>query len=141
MNISNFPIVPLVDDEGKLHPTWHTWFTQLTTQVQTFLSDEKYVLPHQPMRSDTTVQDLNVRKSEGGILYDKSTKNGKINTQDGYSTNPPDTTYSFKTVVTYEEATSAQVAAIPSGQRNGRIIYQTDLMSTVIGINNAFIAL
>jgi hypothetical protein len=141
MNITNFPVAPIINKDGDLHHTWKNWFNQLTNQVQTFLSDEHYVLPRQPVKVGTSVQDLNVRKSEGGILYDNDTKSGKINTEDGYSNDPPNKTYSFKTVVTYEEATSAKVAAIPSGQRNGRIIYQTDLHTTVIGINDAFVNL
>lgn len=141
MNITNIPLHPLIDEKGEMHPGWRIWFNQITNQLQTFLGNEKYTLPHQPMLTGTTVADLNVRSSEGGILYDNTTKNGMLNTEDGYSTNPPNTTYSFKRVVTYEEATTSQIAAIPSGQRNGRIIFNTDTMATVLGSNDAFITL
>ena len=141
MNITNLPVHPMVNDDGQLHPSWRIWFNQITNQLQTFLSDEKYKLPQQPVKTGTSISDLNVIESEGGILYDNQAKTGKINTEDGYSTNPPNTTYSFKTVVTYEEATSAQIAAIPSGQRNGRIIFNTDTSDTVLGTNDGFITL
>ena len=138
MNITNIPLTEVVGPDKKITPHWRVFFNQMVNQMQTFLGDEKYVLPSQPATSSTTIEDLNVRKSEGSILYDNQTKTGKINTEDGHST---PATYSFKTMVTYEELTQAQVNAIPSGQRNGRIIFETDTSDTKLGSNNTFITL
>lgn len=147
MNITNLPQEPIIDpnsknEEGKvtghISTGWRIFFNQIVNQSQEFLSDERYKLPSQPAKANTTVSDLNTIKSEGGILYDNIEKVGKINTEDGYNTPK---TYSFKTLVTYEELTQAQVNAIPSGQRNGRIIFETDTGDTKLGTNNTFITL
>ena len=39
---------------------------------------------------------------------------------------------------TYEELTTAQINAIPSGQRNGRFIYDTDAGVLKTGFNDTF---
>jgi len=47
----------------------------------------------------------------------------------------------LNTIVTYEELESTQIASIPSGERNGRMIYDTDLSSLFMGANDSFIAI
>lgn len=137
MNITNVPNSPMFD-EGGLHPSWRIFFSQLTTQMQTFLTDENYILP-QP--DSSRLDELNLKKHEGGLYYDTESNTAKLNTENNSTDPGTQSTYKFKTMVTYEELTAAQVAAIPSGQRNGRIIYKTDSMQTVLGTNNAFITL
>lgn len=44
-------------------------------------------------------------------------------------------------LVTYEELTTAERTAIPSGQRNARMIYDTDLGALFMGANDSFIAI
>jgi len=43
--------------------------------------------------------------------------------------------------VTLENLTTAEIAAIPSGERNGRMIFDTDLGALFMGANDSFIAL
>lgn len=136
MNITNVPHHEILDANGNLHQNWRTFFSQLTTQLQTFLGDETYNLPKP---DDARLSELNVEKHEGGILYNDSTKRGMINTEDNYVS---PAIYSLKTLVTYEELTTAQAAAIPSGERNGRVIYETDGANrTLLGSNDTFITL
>lgn len=44
-------------------------------------------------------------------------------------------------LVTYEELTTAQRNAIPSGQRDARMVYDTDLNALFMGANDSFIAI
>lgn len=41
-------------------------------------------------------------------------------------------------VTTYEEFSTVQINAIPSGERNGRFIYDTDTGQLKVGFNDAF---
>lgn len=135
MRISNVLDVPIIDNTGKLHPQWRSLFSQLITQVQTNLSDEAYIMPNP---DNTRINELNVQTRVGGMLYNDGTKAAMVNTEDNHTGQP---TYSFKNLNTYQELTSAQVAAIPSGQRNGKIIYETDTTDTKLGVNDTFITL
>lgn len=125
MNISNFPKAPMVKDDKKASDEWIQYFDQTTQQLQQFLSDERYVLPSQDHKN---VAILNTNSGNvGSILYNNESKSGQINTEGTY-----------KNLVTYEEMTDTQVNAIPSGQRNGRIIYETNTGDLKIGFNDEF---
>lgn len=141
MNITNIPLNEMVDKDGKIHHSWRIFFNQIVNQMQTFLSDERYKLPDQPVKENTSVSDLNIKDSEGGLLYDNIEKVGKINTEDGHNNVQDPPTYSFKRIATYEQLTQSQVNAIKSGQRNGRIIFETDTGMTKLGSNDTFITL
>ena len=41
-------------------------------------------------------------------------------------------------LTTYNELTTAEISAIPSGQRNGKFIYDTDTDTLKVGFNDAF---
>lgn len=41
-------------------------------------------------------------------------------------------------LTTYDELITAEIAAIPSGQRNGKFIYDTDTTTLKVGFNDAF---
>ncbi len=41
-------------------------------------------------------------------------------------------------LTTYDELTTAEIAAIPSGERNGKFIFDTDTVTLKVGFNDAF---
>lgn len=68
-------------------------------------------------------------------------ENGNVSTQ--WRIYFEQTTSQLQTIplVTYEELSSAEIAAIPSGERNARMIYDTDLGQLFMGANDGFIAI
>lgn len=44
-------------------------------------------------------------------------------------------------LTTYDELTTAEIADIPSGQRNGKFIFDTDTATFKVGFNDAFATL
>lgn len=125
MLISNFPYKSIVSKTGELSEDHLKYFDQLTKQLQFFLSDLRYKLPAQ---TDDTIQKLNNKdKNLAGMVYNSSAKSVQVNT-DG----------NFKTICSYEEMNSTDVTNIPSGQRNGRFIYETDSGLLKVGRNNEF---
>lgn len=125
MKIPGFPKTPFINPEDKtMHSAWRVFFNQLINQLQAHFSDSGYFLPRQ---DDATINTLNTDTSIGSILYSSNSKSAKINTQG-----------TFNIITTYEELTSAQVGTIPSGERNGRFIYETDTGDLKFGVNNLF---
>ena len=127
MNIPNVPKAPMHED----NTAWRVYNNQIVNQLQEFLSDERYKLPSQ---SDTDVTKLNDatdsfgnKKNPGSILFNETSKSGQINT-DGI----------YKNLGTYEELTTTGIGDIPSGQRNGRFILDTDSGDFKVGVNDIF---
>lgn len=140
MNITNLPRDPLIINENDIHPHWRVYLNQLTNQLQEFLSDERYKTPEQSLDNISQLEDL--EKNKGGVVYNTSNNDIRLNVKNRYQTLPEDTVeYRFKTAVTYEEMTNMKLTQIPSGERNGRIIYVTDTGMTKLGVNNVFINL
>lgn len=138
MNISNLPVQNLLDENGKMDHSWRTFFNQMVNQLQTFLSDERYKNPEQ---DDVNIAKLeNSEDHKGGTLYDISDNTYRVDIKNNY-TGLPDPEYKFKIIVTYEEMNSTKLATIPSGEKNGRIIYETDTGMVKLGANDAFITL
>lgn len=131
MNITNPPEGAHYDADGRPTPDARVFQQQMVSQLQENLSDERYKLPAQPAANVTRLNNaVDTNKNTGGILFNSTSKSAMVNTHG-----------SFKNIVTYEEMTSAQVLAIPSGERNGRIIYETDSFATKLGSNDTFITL
>ena len=65
---------------------------------------------------------------KSGALYNSDDKNFQVNTDTG-----------FKPLSTYEELTSTEISAIPSGQRDGRFIFDTDTSDLKFGVNDSFL--
>lgn len=75
MNIPNLIKTPFVDKDGHLTPTAWGILTQIINQMQTKLSNEGYITPHQDAG---TILQLNTSRSSGGILYNKDTNKGML---------------------------------------------------------------
>ena len=127
MNIPNVPKIPTIQNSTE----HRVFLTQIVNQLQTFLSDERYLLPQQPtinvLKLNEAVDKFGNKKNPGSILYNSTTKSGQIN-NDGI----------YKTLATYEELTAAEITSIPSGERNGRFIFETDTGDLRVGMNNLF---
>ena len=134
MNIPTVPNANFLQKDGSIHPSWHHFFTQLSQQLQAGLTEANYA-PH------ASTEDINKlvtvtpktplhsrQRLHGGTVYNKTTSNCMIN-NDG----------EYRNVSTLENLTSAQIAAIPSGKRNGRFITDTTTNKLKIGINDAFV--
>jgi hypothetical protein len=76
MIIPNLPATKWVNEKGHLLPEIHGVLSQLTTQLQQFLSNEGYVVPQQPT---TKITALNTTRSIGALLYDSTTNELKVN--------------------------------------------------------------
>lgn len=125
MEIPSVPTSHFWDkDAQRVSHHWRIFFNQLINELQRNVSNESYILPPQDSQS---VNALNTDALIGGILYESNSKSAKINTAG-----------KFKTITTYEELTSTEVSAIPSGERNGRFIYETDSGDLKFGVNDIF---
>ncbi|MGB1309581.1 MAG: hypothetical protein ACPG47_00140 [Leucothrix sp.] len=124
MNIPSVPHSTLTQSDGNVSNEWRVFFTQLVNQLQSNVSDEGFITPTQ---SSTDIGLLNTSQSIGGVIHDSDAKNLKGNT-DG----------TYKILTTHERLTGADISAIPSGQRDGRWIVDTDTGDLKVGMNDTF---
>ncbi len=125
MIIPSVPITPIVDNNGNVTNEWRIYFEQLSNQLQTFFPNSGYIFP---FKSNSELVDLDDPSLIGRIAYGEEQKNMQANT-----------TGNYKPLTTYEELTTLEISAIPSGQRNGRFIFDTDLNVLLAGANDSFI--
>lgn len=124
MKISSVPIAPISEKNGNVSTPWRLYFEQLTNQLQGALLDIGYKLPQ---ANNQKINSLVNSDLQGAMIYNHESKNVQANTDGNY-----------KPVNTYEELTNAEIADIPSGQRNGRFVYDTDNALLKVGFNDAF---
>jgi hypothetical protein len=124
MKILSVPITPIAEKNGNVSTQWRLYFEQLTNQLQRGLLDIGYKLPQ---ANNEKIASLVATDLQGAMIYNNESKNVQANTDGNY-----------KPVNTYEELTSASIAEIPSGQRNGRFIYDSDNAVLKVGFNDAF---
>jgi hypothetical protein len=80
MNIPNLLQEKFVNPDGSIHPLWFQWLTQLTTQMQTNLSNEGFVIPSQNTADTTTILTGDANNPPvGKMLYDAEAKALKVN--------------------------------------------------------------
>jgi hypothetical protein len=126
MKILSVPITPIAEKNGNVSTQWRLYFEQLTNQLQRGLLDIGYKLPQ---ANNEKIAGLVASDLQGAMIYNSESKNVQANTDGNY-----------KPVNTYEELTSAEIAEIPSGQRNGRFIYDSDSEVLKVGFNDEFYA-
>lgn len=75
------PSTPVLNQDGTMHDVWHRFFSQMTGEMQNNLSEEGFTLPSQDSDS---INALNIPKSIGRIIYDKTDGVAKINNNGVY---------------------------------------------------------
>ncbi len=119
------PITKFLDNDNHVTSEWRIYFDQLSNQLQSVFPDSGYIFP---FKSTAELDDLDDPSLVGRIAYNKEQKNMQVNT-----------TGNYKPLTTYEELTTVEMSAIPSGQRNGRFIFDTNLGQLFAGSNDTFI--
>jgi hypothetical protein len=132
MRIPSVPNGQLIDGRGHPTPQFRVWMSELINQMQHFVSDDSTILP---TKTKEQINQLNTAANQskfvGGILHDNEELNMKVKTESGKD---------YKPLNTYEELTNAEMLAIPSGQRNGRVVKNTDAGAhTYIGSGDTFV--
>ncbi len=127
MIIPSVPITKFIDNAGYVTSEWRIYFEQLSNQLQSFFPNSGYIFP---FKSNAELDDLDDPSLVGRIAYGEEQKNMQVNT-----------TGNYKPLTTYEELTTLEISAIPSGQRNGRFIFNTDLTVLLAGSNDTFIVI
>lgn len=143
MNIDSLPNEKLVDAKGNVTNAWRNHFDQLVRQIQTFLSNERYLLPHQPdpRAASPEIGALDDKKNLGGSYYHGISNNMKVNLKTYSATDVP--TYEFKPQLSYHSVeTTADINSIPPAESEGKILTTTtgpDANNTAyIWVNNAW---
>lgn len=137
MNIPSVPNAPMVDKNGNISDNWRIFMEQMIGQLQVNVSDDGYITP---FRDENDIAQLNKQASEGGLLYSTDAKSVKANVIVPRGTTPNfEDTYEYSPMSTYHELTNDQMNAIPSGQRNGKVVKNTTDTKTYLGTGDAFI--
>ena len=125
MSIPSVPRAQLVNQDGSVSNEWRIYFDQLTLVLQEALPLTGFKMPSKN-NNETSIlvnQDL-----AGGFIYNREQKNMQVNT-----------VQSYKPVSTYEELPTADINAIPAGERDGRFIFDTDVTELKVGFNDSFL--
>jgi hypothetical protein len=80
MKIPNLPHEKPINEQGQWASAWSLWLQQLTSLLQTQLSDEGFQLPLKPT---SIITQLNQPNKTGALIYDVNTQQFKGNI-DGY---------------------------------------------------------
>lgn len=125
MSIPSIPRARIVEQDGKVNTEWRIYFEQLTSTLQRSFPLTGFNMPSKD-NSETSL--LSNNDLAGGIIYNREQKNMQVNTEESY-----------KPVSTYEELSTSEINAIPSGERNGRFIFDTDVTELKVGFNDNFL--
>lgn len=127
MYLESLPVDKMTDTNGHVTTTWRNHFEQIVRQVQTFLPNEGYKLPHQPdpRAASTNVLGLDQRKNLGGIYYHSVNNTVSANIKKYPATG--DATYNYiPHVCHYEVDTKTTRDKLPSSERSGKIVTAAD---------------
>ena len=80
MKIPNLPNEKPINEQGQWTSAWSLWLQQLTSLLQTQLSEEGFQLPLKPT---SIISQLNQSNKTGALIYDTTTQQFKGNV-DGY---------------------------------------------------------
>lgn len=142
MKIDNLPVSQLTDKNGMISNEWRNSLQQLISQLQTFSSDEKTLLPLQPsLRTPGQVTEgLNIQSNLGGAYHNTNTNSPNFNLKTYSATDA--TTYEFTPGTTYHVMdTMDDLNAVPAETRNGKIATVTDGAHddiAYLGVGNAW---
>ncbi|WP_339050237.1 hypothetical protein [Rickettsiella endosymbiont of Xylota segnis] len=76
MKIPNLPQEKPINEQGQWTAAWSLWLQQLTSLLQTHLSDEGFQLP---LKSTSIITQLNQANKTGTLIYDANTQQFKGN--------------------------------------------------------------
>jgi hypothetical protein len=76
MKIPNLPHEKPINEQGQWTSAWSLWLQQITTLLQTHLSDEGFQLPLKPT---SIITQLNQPNKTGALIYDVTTQQFKGN--------------------------------------------------------------
>ena len=125
MSIPSVPRAQISNQDGTVNNEWRIYFDQLTLTLQKSLSLTGFKMPSK----DNADMSLLVNNDlAGGFIYNREQKNMQVNTEESY-----------KPVSTYEQLNTSEINGIPSGERNGRFIYDTDTDDLKVGFNDNFL--
>jgi len=122
MSIPSLPKDGFYAKNGQLADKWRIYFETQANYLQRNISQEGFKLPQQNQENLAT---LNNSNSTGAMLYDSEADAPIVNVA-GVN----------KNMTTLEQLTTDEINAIPSGQRNGRFIHDTDTDELKIGFND-----
>jgi len=125
MSIPSVPRAPIVNKDGIVNNEWRIYFDQLTLTLQLLLPTTGHKMPD---KSNIETDQLVNKDLSGGFIYNREQKNMQVNTDESY-----------KPVNTYEELSTSEINDIPSGERNGRFIFDTDITELKVGFNDSFL--
>lgn len=136
MRVPSVPHHRLIDERGYISTPWRIYFELMTRHLQNNFSNQGVQVPDQatnnlPLFADETTQ--------GRLQYNLDQTTALVNQQIPI-TGGSGVTLAFKynPLTTYHEFTTAELNAIPSGARNGKIVYNTTTDSVFIGVNDEF---
>lgn len=136
MRVPSVPHVKFFDADGEIHTAWRTYFDLLTTHLQNNFAQFGTQLANY---STDVVQPLANSQTSGRLLYDADKETPVINqsvpvTTDGVISQG----FRYRELNTYHEMTNDELQAVPSGERNGKLVYNTTNDTVHIGVNNEF---
>lgn len=127
MSIPSVPRAQLVNQDGTVNTEWRIYFEQLTLTLQRSFPLTGFKMPSKD-KADLPL--LFNSDLAGGFIYNREQKNMQVNTEQSY-----------KPVSTYEELSTSEIDDIPSGERNGRFIFDTDTTQLKVGFNDNFLTI
>jgi hypothetical protein len=125
MSIPSVPRAQIVDKDGTINTEWRIYFDQITFVLQSSFPLSGYKMPS---KDNSEMPNLVNEDLAGGFIYNREQKNMQVNTAENY-----------KPLSTYEELSTAEINDIPTGERNGRFIYDTDDTALKVGFNDSFL--
>ncbi len=127
MSLPNLPITNIVDSNGELSNEWRIFFESQSRILQAAFTPSGTRFP---FKTSEQIDDFDNPAFRGAIAYNNDSKNLQANTEGTY-----------KPVSTYEQKTTSQIDQIAEGQRNGRLIWDTDENALKVGANDSFYTL
>ena len=125
MSIPSVPRAQLVNKDGSVNNEWRIYFDQLTLTLQRSFPLTGFKMPSKDNADMSLLLNADLA---GGFIYNREQKNMQVNTEESY-----------KPVSTYEELSTSEINGIPTGERNGRFIYDTDATELKVGFNDNFL--
>lgn len=142
MQINNIPITKLVSEDNEITSQWKNFHQQFINQVQYFLSDERYLLPHQPTprATSTEVTGLNIQDNLGGAYYHPTSNNMKVNLEKYVSGSSSPDGYEFVPQLSFHSVSSTgDRDAIPAAKSVGKLVTVTsDNTKAYLYVNGAW---
>lgn len=142
MRIDNLPSAPLVNQDGTISDQWRNSFQQMVSQLQSFLSAEKYQLPLQPpLRAPAqSTTPFDTQSNFGSLYHNSSTNNMCVNIKTYTSSAPASPSYQFTPVPSFQSvATVDDLNTIPTAEINGKQVSVTAEPNKIyVGVGNGW---